>query len=782
MGSMAFIYSPDAGGLLSGSASYPGIAPKSSSIPKEVHCHDAHAFQMSTDDLMTLKNIDGGSYCLLFTIDANGNNAFDQLSVATLPSTTFNLASFNSAALIDSLKALGKTADQLTAKSIFDENTPPEEQFTIRSLGDVTVWVAFPVDPNVAEIGGGGSISVEHAPKQSSTRPLPAPIGHLKEEFRLAPGTARAYTVKRGEFIQVMDVEGRQCSDFMAMRADALEQGSERYIDSTVTRTMVGSAYPGPGLFDKFYDQDIQPLLSVVQDTVGRHDTFALACTARGYEDRGFPGHVNCSDNISHAYAPYGIKPRQAWSAINFFFNSNIDPSSNHLTSDEAWSRPGDYVIMEALTDLVCVSTACPDDIDPINGWNPTEIHVRIYTEDSVIPKAIAHRPFVESEANMTGESAFHPRTSQLTQSYNVARDLWLPTSYENSRAIEEYWACSQSVTIQDMSSLRKYDVMGPDAETLLQLCMTRDVSKLSVNRGTYTLICSDTGSVVDDGTLFRLAPDLFRWCCGSEESARQLKEVAIAHNLKVWIKAMWSAMPNLAIQGPKSRELLSRLVFTQPSQPLLENVKWFGFTIARLHDQNGPAFMLTRSGFTGELGYEIFCDKSTSLEIWDTLMEAGSDLGITPMGSEALEIKRIEAGLMVAGAEFTTDVDAFEAGLGFAVDMKKPHFIGRDALERNSVNPRRVLIGLTIEGTEVPHHGAPLFMGKNQNQQIGAVTSATRSPELGKVIALARIAIEHSEIETSLEIGYLDGHMKRLSATVCPFPFVDPKRERARA
>jgi len=109
------------------------------------------------------------------------------------------------------------------------------------------------------------------------------------------------------------------------MNARSLNDGLERYIDSTATRSMIRGAYPIPGLFDKFYDQDLRPLLKLKQDTVGRHDTFALACTARGYEERGFFGHLNCSDNISHAYSPYGIAQRPAWPAINFFFNSWID-------------------------------------------------------------------------------------------------------------------------------------------------------------------------------------------------------------------------------------------------------------------------------------------------------------------------------------------------------------------------------------------------------------------------------------------------------------------------
>jgi len=280
------------------------------------------------------------------------------------------------------------------------------------------------------------------------------------------------------------------------------------------------------------------------------------------------------------------------------------------------------------------------------------------------------------------------------------------------------------------MSSLRKFDVLGPDAEMLLDIALTRNISKLALNRGVYALMCDESGSVIDDGTLFRLTPDAFRWCCGSDDSAEQLKKLAKASGMNVWIKSLFSSMPNLAVQGPASRELLQKLVFTQPHQPSVETMKWFGSTVARLHDRDGVPFQLTRTGYTGELGYEIFCTESDAVEIWDAVMQVGQEFAITPMGLEALDTIRIEAGLMAAGSEFGPDVDAYESGLGFAVDLKKPDFIG--------------------------------------------------TPALGCAIAMARVSTEWAQNE-QLEVGKLDGHMKRLTATVCAVPFVDPKRERPR-
>ncbi|MEM7240019.1 MAG: DUF1989 domain-containing protein, partial [Pseudomonadota bacterium] len=590
---------------------------------------------------------------------------------------------------------------------------------------------------------------------------------------------AMAYELKRGQFVQIIDVEGQQCSDFMAMRSEALDAGVERYIDSTVSRTMSRSAYPLPGLHDKFFDQDIRPLLSVRQDTVGRHDTFALACTARGYEERGFPGHINCSDNISDAFERYGIQRRLAWPAINFFFNSWIDWADHNIAADEAWSRAGDYVLLQALTDLVCVSTACPDDVDPINGWNPTDIHVRICEEDTQITHSVSWRGQPEDAGTLTQHSAFHPRTSQLTSSYHPARDVWMPLQYDATGAIDEYWTCRNSATLQDMSGLRKYDVMGPDAEQLLQHCVSRDVSKLSQHRGFYALICDPRGSVIDDGTLFRLEPAVFRWCCGSENSALHLREQAAALGLDAHVRSLNQSMPNLALQGPKSRDILREVVFTQPSRPSLDNLKWFGFTIARLHDRDGPAFMLCRSGFTGELGYEIFCGVEDAVTIWDGLMAAGKAHGLKPMGGEALNMLRIEAGLMSAGAEFGPDSDAMESGLGFAVDFRKPDFIGRAALERNSAATRRKLIGLRFGGAEHPLHGDGVFVGR---EQIGVITSACYSPQMGHAIAMARVAVENADTGAELEVGKLDGHIKRLPGLVTELPFIDPERKKPRA
>lgn len=745
----------------------------------EVLSGAAVCVQVAPGDQLLLRNDEGGAPLWLAGQDPSGQPLFDTGALPAARTVTLDVRRFNAAAMSAAMGLASSELARVHAIALGDAHTAAgsSQALTARAAG--TLWLIVPAAPVDQAGGGGASLRLTRATAAAEPFALPPPLGPVREEIRVPRCTAQAYRVKAGEYVQIIDVEGQQCSDFMAMREDRLAQGVERFIDATVTRTLVGGAYPGPGLFDKYFDQDMQPLLMVVQDTVGRHDTFALACTARGYEERGFPGHDNCSDNISAAYAAYGIEPRAAWPAINLFFNSWILPNDNRLRSDEAWSRPGDYVLMRALTDLVCVSTACPDDIDPINGWNPTDIHVRIYPADAALPAARAYRSHPQAEPTLTQPSAFHDRTSALTKGFGVARDLWLPTSYDATRTLEEYRACREAVTVQDLSSLRKFDIMGPDAEQLLELCTTRDVRKLSVNRSVYSLVCDEAGAVIDDGILFRMAADLFRWLPSSEACVQHMRLVAAERGLSVFIRSHQQSLPNLAIQGPHSRALLEELVFTQPTQPTLASLKWFGFTIARLHDRNGPAFMLTRTGYTGELGYEILCNRADALVIWDALMAAGPRHGLTPMGSEALEILRVESGLAGRGTEFGAEVDAFEAGLQFAVDFKKPEFIGKRALERIQAAPRRLMTGLILAGNEAPAHGDGVYLGQ---QRVGTVTSAVRSPALGRAIALARVAVEWSAPGHALEVGRLDGHMKRLPCTTAAFPFVDPQRVRARA
>ncbi len=230
----------------------------------------------------------------------------------------------------------------------------------------------------------------------------------------------------------------------------------------------------------------------------------------------------------------------------------------------------------------------------------------------------------------------------------------------------------------------------------------------------------------------------------------------------------------NLGVQGPASREILSRIVWTPPAQTPFAELKWFRFSIGRLGGPQGLPLIASRTGYSGELGYELFCHPKDAPALYDAVMEAGAPDGIAPLGLEALDILRIEAGLIFAGYEFDDQVDPFEAGIGFTVTADKDDdFVGRDALLERRAHPQRVLVGLELEGNETAGHGDCVHIGRSQ---IGVITSGTRSPILKKNIALCRIAVQHAELGTEVEVGKLDGHQKRIPATVVRFPVLRPR------
>lgn len=609
---------------------------------------------------------------------------------------------------------------------------------------------------------------------------LPEPLADPLQDIRIKAATAQAYVVKAGEFIQVIDVDGRQCTDFQCFSLRKLDKGLENALDATVTRTLTGRSYPTPGLPSKAFGRDFEPMIEIVQDTVGRHDAFATACNSRYYDDMGYPGHVNCTENFNDALSPYGIDRRKGWEALNYFYNTNID-AHNQLYLDEPWSRPGDYVLMRALTDLVCVSSSCPDDIDAANGWDPTDIHVRTYSDKQKFSRAVAFRMTPDADPQMTRETAFHPSFSALTRNYTEYRGYWLPTRFNNANAIDEYWACRERVAVMDLSPLRKFEVTGPDAEALLQYCVTRDIRRLSPGQVVYTAMCYEHGGMIDDGTVFRIAQNNFRWIGGDEFSGLWLRQQAEKMGFKAWVRSSTDQLHNIAVQGPKSRELLSEIVWTPPAQPAIPELEWFRFSVGRIGHFEGAPIVVSRTGYTGELGYEIFCHPKDADAVFKAVWEAGQKHGISALGLDALDMLRIEAGLIFFNYEFTDQVDPFEAGIGFTVPLKtkSDDFIGKAALLERKEHPRHKLVGLDIDSNETVGHGDCVHVGR---AQIGVVTSGCRSPILKKNIALARVDVSHAALGTEVEIGKLDGQQKRLPAKIVRHPHYDPEKTRVRA
>jgi len=609
---------------------------------------------------------------------------------------------------------------------------------------------------------------------------LPDPLADPLFDLRVRSATAEAYTVKAGDYIQILDVDGRQCTDFQCFARRKIDNRMALPLDATTTRSIQGRDYPVPGLHGKYFDQEMTPLVEVVQDTCGRHDSFSLACTAKFYDDIGYPGHVNCSANFNSALDPYGVDPRPGWMAINFFFNTGIDPHGL-MIADEPWSRPGDYVLLRALTDLVCVSSACPDDTTAANGWYLSDIHVRTYDGAERFQRAVAFRPTPDAEPRMTKETGFHKRFAEHTRYFVEYNGYWLADRYAGSDPIEEYWACRTKAALTDLSALRKFEVTGPDAEALLNYTLTRNVKKLSPGQVVYTAMCYPHGGMIDDGTLFRLDKDNFRWIGGTDYGGDWMREQAQKLDLKVLVRSSSDQMHNLAVQGPESRAILKKIIWTAPHRPSLEEVGWFRFTIGRIGDDQGVPVVVSRTGYTGELGFEVFCHPKDAETVFDAIWEAGRPHGLQPLGLAALDLVRIEAGLIFAGYEFSDETDPFEAGIGFTVPLKSKDtdFIGRDALIRRKENAQKKLVGLEIDSELPVGHGDCVHQGR---AQIGVITSGMRSPLLKKNIALARVDVSCSEIGTELEIGKLDGHQKRLPARVVRFPHYDPDKTKPRS
>jgi len=609
---------------------------------------------------------------------------------------------------------------------------------------------------------------------------IPDPVYDPKHEQNIDKATAISYEVKEGDYIQVITPTGRQCSDFVAFDTEKLDKQVEKGLDWQTTRTFMGHTFPGPGLFSKFYDTDHQPLVEVIRDTVGRHDTFNLACTSKYYEDAGYFGHANCSDNLSNAMEQYGVQRKKGWQAINLFFNTSAG-GLNSVLSDESFARPGDYVLFRALKDITVGTSACPSDIDACNSWNPTDIFVRTYDGKKEFKKSFAFRMKTDSEKKLTKHSGFYERTSKLTRNFVDARGFWLPNDYTKSGITNEYNACREKAVLIDLSALRKFEILGPDAEELLNYTLTRNIKKLSVGQVVYSAMCYENGMMFDDGTLLKLSDTGYRWICGDEYGGEWLKQIAKKKNYKVIIKNSTDQISNVSIQGPNSRKILNKVIFTPPTQPTIDELQWFRFTICRMDDLNGIPLVISRTGYTGELGFEVWCHPKDAPKVWDKLMDAGKEDGLIPAGFAALDKLRIEAGLILFGNEFDGQQDPFEAGIGFAVPLKtkEDDFVGKKILVERKANPQKKLVGIELIAKEPASHGDCVHIDR---AQVGIVTSACFSTILNKNIALCRIDPQYSEIGTEVEVGKIDGHQKRISAKVVKFPFYDPDKTKVRS
>ena len=742
--------------------------------------------RVSPGDRLTLINDEGGQSCEVVAATTQG-----RIDAAILGAVANSTAEGLKAMLASGEASLTRLSKGLVQRGIdlaqagglqlFGMESPAGTKAELMALDAGWLVVAapgLPMTPDAQDTATPITVLIQRAtPGEVGLHDLPDPLADPVLDLRVKSATAESYLVKAGDYIQILDVDGRQCTDFQCFDARKLDRGIQHPLDVTTSRTLMGHAYSMPGLHSKYYDQDWLPLVEVVQDTVGRHDAFAMACAAKYYDDTGYPGHVNCSDNFNLALSGRGVDARPGWMAVNLFFNTNID-SHGVLISDEPWSRPGDYVLFRALTDIVCVSSACPDDTSPANGWYLSDIHVRTYSGAEKFSRSIAYRPTPDAEPKMTKETAFHERISARTRNLLEYKGYWLPQTYSANGTLEEYWACRQAAVVLDLSPLRKWEVTGPDSEALMQWVLTRDVKKLSQGQVVYSAMCYPHGGMIDDGTLFRLGRDQFRWIGGDDYGGVWIREQAERLGLNAMVRSSTDQLHNLAVQGPNSREIIRRMIWTAPHQPSIDELGWFRFSVGRIGGPTGAPVVVSRTGYTGELGFELFCHPKDGNAVYDAVWEHGADLGLKPMGLAALDMVRIEAGLIFAGYDFSDETDPFEAGIGFTVPLKgkADDFVGREALVRRKEHPSRKFVGLEIDAAVDVGHGDTLHVGR---AQVGVVTSAVRSPLLGMNIALARVDLAHADPGTALEVGKLDGQQKRLPAVIVPLSHYDPKKTR---
>lgn len=330
----------------------------------------------------------------------------------------------------------------------------------------------------------------------------------------------------------------------------------------------------------------------------------------------------------------------------------------------------------------------------------------------------------------------FHARTSALCESNEWSRWAGYTTPARYTEVEHEYFAVRNRASLFDLTPMIKYDIRGPDAERYLDRVLTRNVAKLTPGRVAYTLWCNDRGHVLDDGTLFRFAPDAFRLCSQDRHLDWLLDS---AYGFDVRIEDVTARIAALALQGPTSCAVLKRMAL-----PDIEMMRPFR---SRRFDFEDAELLVSRTGFTGDLGYELWIEAPHAERLWDRLMAAGEPHRLRPIGSRALNLVRIEAGLLLPHADFMPAHEAlrptrgrspFELGLEWLVDFNKGHFTGRRALlaERRGGSRYRV-VRLDVEGNR-PARDA--FVYHDRKREAGHVTSAMWSPTCKRSIAIATL------------------------------------------
>lgn len=390
----------------------------------------------------------------------------------------------------------------------------------------------------------------------------------------------------------------------------------------------------------------------------------------------------------------------------------------------------------------------------------------------------------------------FHPRTAELCTSM-----FWKEwAGYHAVRSFDvhherEYFAFRNGAGVIDVSPLYKYDVSGPDAAALLSRVTVRDIRELKVGRVTYLCWCDDDGKIVDDGTVSRLDDQRFRLTAADPALAWLHR---YARGKRVTIEDTSAKIAALAIQGPTSRDVLRAC-----SDAPLDTLPFFGTTAAKL---DGIDVRISRTGYTGDLGYEVWVPREHALPVWDAIMHAGRDFRCIPAALDAMDVTRIEAGFIMNGVDYfnashclieSRKSTPFELGLGWTVKLERDPFVGQAALRAEQQRgPAWGIAGLRYDWDEyealfakkglppqVPagawRDGVPVY--DRTGKQVGQATSGAWSPMLKANLALASVRAPHFEPGTRLQIEVtVEYERHRVGAVVDKTPFYNPERKRS--
>jgi aminomethyltransferase len=337
-----------------------------------------------------------------------------------------------------------------------------------------------------------------------------------------------------------------------------------------------------------------------------------------------------------------------------------------------------------------------------------------------------------------------------------------------------EHRATRETSNIWDESPLRKWDMKGPDALNLADVLFTNDMAALEVGQVRYGAICDEDGQMIMDGTIFKYADDHCFSITSYDSDLEWFRKVASDRGLDVQVEDVTPAMPHLQVQGPKSRDILAPITDGID----LTQLRYFRFVPEGVKVGGVPC-MVSRTGYSGELGYELYCKPEHAADLWNAVLETGRSAGMLPIGLSAIETLRIESGLLFPDIDyFQHKTDPFEVRLDKLVKLDKPgDFIGKAALKRIAEEGTpRLLTTLRLEGDETPEYGAAVT---KDGKEVGTVRSPAKSPTFGEQLAMAAIDRELAGEGTNVDVALGDG---TVSATVAPFPLYDTQKSRPRS